>query len=216
MEELLMDDEPLHGHIVAAPATIPPTAIRAYDYGRVRAAVGEMLMGMGYDPNTDESVRDTPDRVARAWAEMLVGNTQSVEAVLDKTFDAGRYDQLVLLKDIDFDSTCEHHLLPFRGKASVAYIPEPDGRVVGLSKLARVVEIHARKLQLQERMTRDIANDIEMYLNARAVAVVIHATHHCMCSRGVRKPGAMMVTSDLRGTFRTNVSARAEVLGLMR
>ncbi len=187
--------------------------MRPVDQVGVRTAVAALLRALGRDTE-DESIRDTPDRVARAWTELLAGYGQRAEEVLATTFGAGEYDQIVALRDIPFFSTCEHHLLPFHGTADVAYVP--NGRVVGLSKLARLVDMHARRLQLQERMTRDVASDLERVLGASAVAVVVRAQHLCMCARGVGKSGASMVTSDVRGAFREEASARAEVFALLK
>lgn len=180
----------------------------------VQRATSLLLAALGRDPN-HESVVDTPDRVARAWRETLAGYEQKASEVLATTFSASEYDQIVALRDIPFFSTCEHHLLPFHGTADVAYLPS-GGRVVGLSKLARLVEMHARRLQLQERLTRDVAGDLMVHLEATGVVVVVRAQHLCMCARGVSKPGASMVTSDVRGVFREDTAARAEVFELLK
>lgn len=172
-----------------------------------------MLVALGYDPAT-EALRDTPARVARAWIEILGGRTETAEGVLGTQFEAPEYDEVVVLRGISFFSTCEHHLLPFHGTADVAYVPN-GGRVVGLSKLARLVDMHARRLQLQERLASDIANDLTRVLAPRGAAVVIRATHFCMCSRGVSKPGAEMVTSVMLGCFRERPEARAELMALL-
>lgn len=185
------------------------------DETRVKKAVHELLLGLGYDPE-DEAIQDTPDRVARAWREQLHGRTLTAEKVLGTTFDADNYDEVIILRDIPFYSTCEHHLLPFHGTAHLAYVPETGGRVVGLSKLARLVDMHARRLQLQERMTRSIAADMTRVLKPAGVGVVVQAQHLCMCSRGVGKPGASMVTSVMQGCFREKSEARAELLSLLR
>lgn len=186
------------------------------DHDRVEAAVRELLAALGQDPSS-EALRDTPARVARAWKEQLSGYDGSAEEVLRTDFTAD-YDDIILLRDIPFYSTCEHHLLPFHGVAHVAYIPQDakPAKVVGLSKLARLVELHARRLQLQERMTQEIARDLCRVVNAKAVGVVVRAQHLCMCARGVSKPGAEMVTSHMRGIFRMNAEARAELLQLLR
>ena len=180
----------------------------------VAQAVEDLLTALGFDTD-DEAIRDTPDRVARAWREMLAGYDMSAADILKADFSAVEgelYDEVVALRGVDFYSACEHHLAFFFGKAYVAYIPE-GGRVVGLSKLARLVEMHARRLQLQERMTFDIARDLRDCLSTPNVAVVVVARHMCMCARGVRKNGEM-ITSRLQGSFRTDPSARAEVMHL--
>jgi len=158
---------------------------------------------------------DTPSRVVRAFEEMTSGYRQSADAILKTEFDSEGYDEIVALRDVPFHSLCEHHLLPFHGTASVAYLPA-RGRVVGLSKLARLVEMHARRFQIQERMTRDIAADLERVLHAAGVAVVVKARHSCMEARGIRKAGATMVTSALLGVFYEKPEARAEVMALLR
>jgi GTP cyclohydrolase I len=180
----------------------------------VRGAVRAMLQALGFDV-TDQAIVDTPARVARAWKEQLAGYWLKAEDVLKTQFDAAEYDEVVALRSIPFFSTCEHHLLPFYGKADVAYLPA-GGKVVGLSKLARLVDMHARRLQLQERMTASIADDLERVLAPAGVAVVVEAQHLCMCARGVGKPGAAMVTSVMRGCFRNTPEARAEVMALIR
>lgn len=180
----------------------------------VQLAVRDMLLALGLDPN-DPAIIDTPSRVARAWKEQLAGYAQKAEDILVTAFDAPDYDEIVLLRSIPFYSTCEHHLLPFHGLADVAYIPQ-KGRVVGLSKLARLVEMHARRLQLQERMTSSIADDLQRCLEPVAVGVVVEAQHMCMCARGVEKPGAAMVTSVMRGSFREKPASRAELMAMLR
>ncbi len=179
----------------------------------VRDAVRSLLVALGYDPNARE-LKETPDRVARAWEEQLSGRNQQAADILRTDFEANGYDEVVLLRGVPFYSTCEHHLLPFSGTADIAYVPE-GGRVVGLSKLARLVDLHARRLQLQERLTRDIASDLREVLNPKGVAVVVRAAHLCMCSRGVSKPGAEMVTSVMLGCFRERPEARAELMALI-
>jgi len=179
----------------------------------VATAVGELLRALGYDTSA-EALRGTPDRVARAWEEQLGGRELVADEVLRTEFDAHGYDEVVVLRAIPFYSTCEHHLLPFYGSADVAYVPG-DGRVVGLSKLARLVDMHARRLQLQERFTSDIANDLDRVMRPLGVAVVARAQHLCMCSRGVCKPGAEMVTSVMLGCFRDKPEARAELMALL-
>lgn len=180
----------------------------------VAFAVANLLTALGYDVAKDPGLRDTPARVARAWEEQLSGRNLKAEEILRTEFEAKNYDEVVLLRAIPFYSTCEHHLLPFHGEADVAYVPE-NGQVVGLSKLARLVDMHARRLQLQERMTRDIASDLRTVLNPKGVAVVVRAQHLCMCSRGVCKPGSQMVTSVMLGCFREKPEARAELMSLI-
>ncbi len=181
-------------------------------------AVRDLLLALGCDPSSD-ALRDTPARAARAWTEQLAGYGQTAEEVLGTTFDAAEYDEVVLLRQIPFYSTCEHHLLPFCGTADVAYVPgvlsPGPARVVGLSKLARLVDIHARRLQLQERMTQAIADDLERVLDPAGVAVIVRAQHLCMCARGVGKAGASMVTAVMRGCFRKKPEARTELLMLV-
>lgn len=181
------------------------------DHPRIERAVREILAAVGEDPDR-EGLLETPARVARMYAEMFSGLRRDPRAHLQKVFTE-KYDEVVLIKDISFCSMCEHHLLPFSGKAHVGYLP--DGKVVGLSKLARVVEDVARRPQVQERMTEHIAELIENELNARGVAVVLEASHSCMTIRGIRKPGSMCLTSAMRGVFRENLSSRAEILGLI-
>lgn len=180
---------------------------------RVVGAVYELLAALGFD-TTDEAIKDTPARVARAWREQLDGYGHTAERVLGTIFRA-EYDEIVLLRDIPFYSTCEHHLLPFHGVAHVAYIPGEGRGVVGLSKLARLVDMHARRLQLQERLTQSIAVDLERVLGAKGVAVIVSAQHLCMCARGIKKAGASMSTSVMRGVFRAKPEARAELLQLI-
>lgn len=182
------------------------------DHARAQSAVRELLIALGQDPDR-EGLLDTPARVARAWAEMLSGDDANPQEILARTFDSDGFDQIVALSDIPFYSTCEHHLLPFHGKAHVAYLPR-KGRVVGLSKMARLVRMHARKLQLQERMTHDIANDLQRHLDPLGVAVVVQAGHLCMQARGVQTPGSMMTTSVVLGVFR-EASAKAEVMNIL-
>ncbi|MFZ4732912.1 MAG: GTP cyclohydrolase I FolE [Pirellulales bacterium] len=181
------------------------------DHPRIERAVREILLAVGEDPDR-EGLLQTPARVARMYAELFGGLTQDPRIHLRTAFTE-KYDELVLVRDIDFHSVCEHHLLPFMGRAHVGYIP--DGRVVGLSKLARLVEVVARRPQVQERLTETIADLLEQELGAKGVAVVVEATHTCMTIRGVRKPGSLCVTSAMKGVFRANVSSRAEVLSLI-
>jgi GTP cyclohydrolase I len=181
------------------------------DHERIARAVREILIADGEDPDR-EGLLETPARVARMYAEMFSGLHRDPKIHLQKVFTE-KYDEVVLIKDISFCSMCEHHLLPFTGKAHVGYLP--DGKVVGLSKLARVVEEVARRPQVQERMTEQIAELVETELDARGVAVVLEASHSCMTIRGIRKPGSMCLTSAMRGVFRQDLSSRAEILGLI-
>ena len=172
-----------------------------------------VLEYIGEDPNR-EGLLDTPKRVVRSWEKLYGGYKQSGKDVLGRVFkECGEYNEMVLLRDIPFYSTCEHHMLNFSGKAHVAYLP--SGKVVGISKLARLVEVHARRLQIQERLTADIAKDIQEVLQPKGVAVLIEAQHLCMTSRGVEKAGSMMVTSKLLGAFLEKPEARAEFLQLV-
>ncbi|TWT67660.1 GTP cyclohydrolase 1 [Posidoniimonas polymericola] len=181
------------------------------DMPRLQSAVREMLAAVGEDPDR-EGLLETPARVARMYAEMFSGLRENPRVHLEKFFTE-KYDEMVLVKDIGFTSMCEHHLLPFSGKAHIGYLP--NGRVVGLSKLARVVDSVARRPQVQERMTEAIADMLVDELNVKGVAVVIEASHSCMTIRGVKKPGSMAVTSAMKGVFRSNVSSRAEVMTLI-
>lgn len=174
----------------------------------------QLLIALGHDPHNDDAIKDTPARVARAWEEMLAGERIDAGEVLTTTFEA-HHDEIVLCRGISFWSTCEHHLLPFHGVAAVAYLPASDGKVVGLSKLSRLVQMHARRLQLQERMTQAIADDLEAVLQPRGVGVVVRASHLCMAARGVGQQDAEMVTSVMRGAFREHAEARAELLSLI-
>jgi len=178
---------------------------------KVRKAIRDLLIAVGEDPDR-EGLRDTPKRGARMYEELFAGLQTDPAIHLERVFHE-RYDEIVLLRDIDFYSLCEHHLLPFHGKAHVAYLP--DGKVVGLSKLARTVEAFARRPQVQERMTCQIADALMEHLAPKGVVVVVEAAHLCMKMRGVQKPGGTMVTSALRGLFKEDAAARAEVMGLI-
>jgi GTP cyclohydrolase IA len=183
------------------------------DHARAAAAVRELLFAVGEDPDRP-GLLDTPDRVARAYAETFAGLWQDPGEILATTFDED-HDELVLVKDIPMYSTCEHHLVPFHGVAHVGYIPGVDGRVTGLSKLARLVEVYARRPQVQERMTSQIADALADVLKPRGVLVVIEAEHLCMAMRGIRKPGSRTVTSAVRGIFRDNAATRSEAMSLV-
>jgi GTP cyclohydrolase IA len=189
----------------------PPRA--GVDLERAEAAVRELLVAVGEDPDRP-GLKDTPGRVARAYAETFAGLWQDPAEVLATTFDED-HDEMVLVKDIPMYSTCEHHLVPFHGVAHIGYIPGEDGKVTGLSKLARLVEVYARRPQVQERMTSQIADALADVLKPRGVLVVIEAEHLCMAMRGIRKPGSTTVTSAVRGIFRDNPATRAEAMSLV-
>ena len=191
-----------------------PDIRRSVDRERVRRAVRELLAAIGEDPDREGLVR-TPSRVAEMYGELFDEAGEDPARFLTVTF-AAEHDEMVMVRDIPFASLCEHHLVPFLGKAHVAYIPSKDGRITGLSKLARVVDAVAGRLQVQERMTTQIAEAIEAALAPRGVLVVIEAEHLCMSMRGVRKPGAITVTSTVRGLFRTDPRTRAEAMGHVR
>ncbi|MGZ4523021.1 MAG: GTP cyclohydrolase I FolE [Mycobacteriaceae bacterium] len=185
-----------------------------FDHQRAAAAVRELLLACGEDPDRQGLV-DTPARVARAYEEMFAGLYTDPDEVLSTTFDEG-HDGLVLVKDIPMYSTCEHHLVPFHGVAHVGYIPGSSGRVTGLSKLARVVDLYAKRPQVQERLTGQVADALMRRLDPRGVIVVIEAEHLCMAMRGIRKPGSTTTTSAVRGQFKTSAPSRAEALALIR
>ncbi len=184
----------------------------AVDTERVAAAVREILLGVGEDPDR-EGLRGTPMRVARAYAEIFDGMAADPAEILATTFDLG-HDEMVLVRDIEVWSTCEHHLLPFTGVAHVAYIPS-QGRITGLSKLARLVDAFAKRPQVQERLTSQVADAVMKKLQPRGVIVVVQAEHLCMAMRGVRKPGATTVTSAVRGMFQADPRTRAEAMSLV-
>jgi len=184
----------------------------AVDRKRIAAAVREILLAVGEDPDRD-GLLDTPDRVARMYEEMFSGLRKDPAVLLRKTFTE-KYDEMVLVKDISFESMCEHHLLPFFGKAHIAYLP--NGSIVGLSKLARIVEVLAHRPQVQERMTESIADLVMQELDARGVGVVLEASHTCMSIRGVRKAESVCTTSAMRGVFQSNMSTRSEFMALIQ
>jgi GTP cyclohydrolase I len=184
-----------------------------FDQERAEAAVRELLLAVGEDPDR-QGLKETPGRVARAYREMFAGLYTDPDAVLETTFDE-EHDELVLVTKIPMYSTCEHHLVAFHGMAHVGYIPGKDGRVTGLSKLARVVDLYAKRPQVQERLTGQIADAVVRKLKPRGVIVVIEAEHLCMAMRGVRKAGSVTVTSAVRGQFKTDVASRSEALGLI-
>jgi GTP cyclohydrolase IA len=179
----------------------------------VEAAVRTIIRWSGDDPSRDGLI-ETPARVTRAYEEYFKGYSEDPEAILQKTFEeTDGYDKMVVLRAIRFESHCEHHMAPIIGKAWIAYIPR--GRVVGISKLARVVEVYAKRLQIQEKMTAQIANTIQRVLQPEGVGVVLKAEHHCMTARGVMKPGTDLVTSHMLGAFRDNASTRQEFLAMV-
>lgn len=191
-----------------APADVPE-----YDEERARAAVRELLLAVGEDPDR-EGLQETPSRVARAYREIFAGLRQEPSDVLTTMFDLG-HEEMVLVKDIEVYSTCEHHLVPFHGVAHVGYIPNADGRITGLSKLARLVDVFARRPQVQERLTSQIADALVESLAPRGVIVVVECEHLCMSMRGVRKPGSRTITSAVRGQMR-DPATRAEAMSLIR
>ncbi|MDN3249147.1 GTP cyclohydrolase I FolE [Streptomyces sp. ZSW22] len=186
--------------------------IGEFDEKRAENAVRELLIAVGEDPDR-EGLRETPARVARAYKEIFAGLWQEPEDVLTTTFDLG-HDEMVLVKDIEVFSTCEHHLVPFRGVAHVGYIPATNGKITGLSKLARLVDVYARRPQVQERLTTQIADSLMEILEPRGVIVVVECEHMCMSMRGIRKPGAKTLTSAVRGQLR-DVATRNEAMSLI-
>jgi GTP cyclohydrolase I len=188
--------------------------VREFDQQRAEAAIRELLLAVGEDPDR-EGLQETPARVARAYRELFAGLHTNPDRVLDKTFDES-HEELVLVREIPVYSTCEHHLLPFHGMAHIGYIPNDQGRVTGLSKLARLVDLYAKRPQVQERLTSQVADALVRRLQPRGVIVVIEAEHLCMGMRGVRKAGAITTTSAVRGIFRSSTSSRAEALSLIR
>jgi GTP cyclohydrolase IA len=195
------------------PVEEPTPGLPPVDMPRVERAVREILLAIGEDPDRDGLV-DTPARVARMYAEQLAGMRQQPEDVLTRIFDS-EHDEIVLVRDIEMYSMCEHHLLPFFGKAHIGYIPNEKGEITGLSKLARLVDVYARRPQVQERMTYQIADALMRILDPLGVIVVLEAEHLCMSMRGVRKPGAKTVTSAVRGVFRDQAQTRAEAMSLL-
>jgi GTP cyclohydrolase IA len=190
-----------------------PRRIRVFDQSRAEAAIRELLFAIGEDPERD-GLRETPARVARAYREMFSGLYTEPDSVLNTMFDE-EHDELVIVKEIPMYSTCEHHLVSFHGLAHVGYIPGKDGRVTGLSKIARMVDLYAKRPQVQERLTSQIADALVRQLDPSGVIVVVEAEHLCMAMRGVRKPGAVTTTSAVRGLFKTNAASRAEALDLI-
>ncbi|MGC4980454.1 MULTISPECIES: GTP cyclohydrolase I FolE [unclassified Streptomyces] len=195
------------------PVTLDGEAvIGEFDEKRAENAVRELLIAVGEDPDR-EGLRETPGRVARAYKEIFAGLLQRPEDVLTTTFDLG-HDEMVLVKDIEVFSTCEHHLVPFRGVAHVGYIPSTSGKITGLSKLARLVDVYARRPQVQERLTTQVADSLMEILEPRGVIVVIECEHMCMSMRGIRKPGAKTITSAVRGQLR-DAATRNEAMSLI-
>lgn len=197
------------------------THIQAQSYLQEAAleSVGSLLRFIGENPER-EGLRDTPRRVCKAWAEMTSGYAQDAREILATSFgqndcDATPYDGMIVLRDIEFCSICEHHMLPFEGVAHIGYIPGASGRIVGLSKLARLVECYARRLQVQERLTSQIADALQLHLQPAGAIVMIEASHSCMKIRGVGKQNSTMITSALRGVFESDEAARAEALGII-
>jgi GTP cyclohydrolase I len=193
-----------------APAREFPALDTPMDLDRISKAVREILEAIGEDPDRD-GLRDTPQRVARMYAEVCSGLHEHADTHLAVTFEAG-HDEMVMVRDIELHSLCEHHLVPFIGRAHIAYIPGPDGRITGLSKLARLVDAYARRPQVQEKLTRQIADQVESSLAPQGVMVVIVAEHLCMTMRGIRKAGSTTVTSAVRGLFRHSVATREEAM----
>lgn len=183
-----------------------------FDHEKLVAAGRLILEGIGEDPDR-EGLRETPERIARLYEEVFDGMFRDPSAELNTVFTE-QYDEIILVKDIPFSSMCEHHLMPFSGRAHTAYIP--TGRVLGISKLARAVEACARRPQLQERLTNQVADLIEATVEPKGVAVVLEASHTCMTMRGIKKPGSLVITSAMKGLFRSNVASRNEVMGLIR
>ncbi len=194
------------------PISFDGGAVADFDHDRAEAAVRELLFAIGEDPDR-EGLKETPARVARAYAELTAGMHQRAEEVLTTTFDLG-HDEMVLVRDIELWSMCEHHLVPFTGVAHVGYIPSESGKITGLSKLARVVDVYAKRPQVQERLTTQVADSVMEILDARGVIVVIEAEHLCMTMRGVRKAGARTITSAVRGLMH-NAATRAEAMTLI-
>jgi GTP cyclohydrolase I len=190
----------------------PAAEARTFDPGRIAAGVREILIGIGEDPDR-EGLLDTPDRVARSYAEMFQGLQQTPDAVLSTTFNLD-HDELILVKDIEVWSCCEHHLVPFTGVAHVGYIPNENGQITGLSKLARLVDVYSKRPQVQERLTTQVAEALVRILQPRGVIVVFECEHLCMTMRGVHKPGSKTVTSAVRGQLR-NPATRAEAMSLI-
>lgn len=200
-------------HLPPVDATAVETG-RVFDAERAEAAIRELLLAVGEDPDRP-GLTDTPARVARAYREVFAGLYTEPAQVLSRTFDED-HRELILVRDIPLYSTCEHHLVPFHGVAHIGYIPGKAGTVTGLSKLARLVDLYAKRPQVQERLTSQVADALVTQLEPSGVLVVIECEHLCMSMRGIRKPGSVTTTSAVRGTLRSNASTRAEALGLLR
>ena len=194
------------------PPAVDPDDVPPYDVDRAEAAVRELLVAIGEDPER-EGLKGTPSRVARAYAELTSGMRLRPEDVLTTTFDIG-HDEMVLVRDIELWSMCEHHLVPFTGVAHVGYIPAESGKITGLSKLARLVDVYAKRPQVQERLTTQVADALMRILEPRGVIVVVEAEHLCMTMRGVKKAGARTITSAVRGRMH-NAATRAEAMALI-
>ncbi len=198
---------------ITEPGLVALETGKSFDQARAEAAVRELLIAVGEDPDRP-GLRETPARVARAYRETFAGLYVEPDSVLNTTFDEG-HQELVLVRDIPMYSTCEHHLVSFHGVAHVGYIPGPHGRVTGLSKLARLVDLYAKRPQVQERLTSQIADAVMRKLDPRGAIVVVEAEHLCMAMRGIRKPGASTTTSAVRGLLQSNAASRAEALDLI-
>ena len=198
--------------VQSTPATGSPR-LTAIDQPRIAAAVREILIAIGEDPDR-EGLQQTPARVARAYEEIFSGLHTDPADVLTTVFDE-QHEEMVVVRDIPLYSTCEHHLVPWHGQAHVGYIPNEAGEITGLSKLARLVDVYAKRPQVQERLTTQVADALESCLSPRGVIVVVEAEHLCMSMRGVRKPGSRTVTSAVRGLLKTSSAARAEAMGLI-
>ncbi|MBP3088564.1 GTP cyclohydrolase I FolE [Corynebacterium sp. sy017] len=194
--------------------TVEAQGTQGFDRARAEAAIRELLIAVGENPDRD-GLQETPARVARAYEEVFAGLRVDPTTVLEKTF-AEDHRELVLVRDIPIYSTCEHHLVPFFGKAHIGYIPGESGKVTGLSKLARLVDLYAKRPQIQERLTTQVADALVEKLQAHSVIVVIECEHLCMAMRGIRKPGARTTTSAVRGGFQKNAASRAEALSLLK
>ncbi|QDZ41976.1 GTP cyclohydrolase I FolE [Corynebacterium sp. sy039] len=194
--------------------TVEAQGTQGFDRARAEAAIRELLIAVGENPDRD-GLQETPARVARAYEEVFAGLRVDPTTVLEKTF-AEDHRELVLVRDIPIYSTCEHHLVPFFGKAHIGYIPGESGKVTGLSKLARLVDLYAKRPQVQERLTTQVADALVEKLQAHSVIVVIECEHLCMAMRGIRKPGARTTTSAVRGGFQKNAASRAEALSLLK
>ena len=191
----------------------PNAAVGEFDAAGVERAIRDLLIAVGEDPDRD-GLKDTPSRVARSYQEIFAGLHMQAEDVLTTTFDLG-HDEMIVVRDIEMYSTCEHHLVPFHGRAHIGYIPAENGRITGLSKLARLVDLYARRPQVQERLTTQIADSLVRILEPRGAIVIIEAEHLCMSMRGIRKPGSTTLTSAVRGSL-LEPATRAEAMALIQ